>query len=213
MPPIDGARALLLDVGFVIIDVTWPALAAYGKATGRAMPGPEGPTAADDPADRLGGTAVSDRYWDGVARDAGFDGFLPMFRTLLRTVPEEMIDPAAVALLRDARAAGRPTGALSNDAYTIAGREFFAGRPEFAELDAFVDAAEIGVRKPEAEAYLRAAGALGVPPPAVVFLDDTPECVEGAIEVGMLGILVDPSDKRPAFDRARELLGLAPAAG
>jgi len=32
--------------------------------------------------------------------------------------------------------------------------------------------------------------------------------VEGARRVGMLGILVDPFDRAPAFDRARELLGL-----
>ena len=98
---------------------------------------------------------------------------------------------------------------LSNDAYTFIGREFFARRPEFAELDAFVDAADIGVRKPDAEAYLRAAAALGVQPREVVFLDDTPECVDGAARVGMAAVLVDPLNKTPAFDRARELLGLS----
>ena len=36
------------------------------------------------------------------------------------------------------------------------------------------------MRKPQPDAYLAAAKALGVPPEAVVFLDDTPECVEGA---------------------------------
>jgi FMN phosphatase YigB (HAD superfamily) len=42
-----------------------------------------------------------------------------------------------------------------------------------------------------------------------VFLDDTPECVDGARAVGMTGIVVDPSDRRPAFDEARRLLGIA----
>jgi FMN phosphatase YigB (HAD superfamily) len=42
-----------------------------------------------------------------------------------------------------------------------------------------------------------------------VFLDDTPECVEGARRVGMVGIEVDPFDRGPAFERARALLGLA----
>ena len=57
---------------------------------------------------------------------------------------------------------------------------------------------------------MRAAAALGVQPGEVVFLDDTPECVDGAERVGMAAILVDPFDKTPAFDRARELLGLPP---
>jgi FMN phosphatase YigB (HAD superfamily) len=206
------AEALLLDVGYVIIDVSWSAIDAFARATGRTMPTPGAVPAADDSRfhQRLGGLATTDSYWEGVAHVAGFDGFLPMFRSLLDTVPEAMIDPAAIALVSDARAAGRRAGVLSNDAHTIAGREFFAERPEFAGLDTFVDAAEIGVRKPEPEAYLRAAAELGVAPPDVVFLDDTPECVEGARQVGMVGILVDPHDKTPAFDRARELLGLGP---
>ena len=119
-----------------------------------------------------------------------------------------MIDQDAVALMRDARAAGFRVGVLTNDAYSIMGKEFFANRPEFAELDAFVDAVDIGVRKPEPESYLRAAEALGVAPEAVVFLDDTPECVDGARAVGMHAIQVDPADRQPAFDRARELLGI-----
>ncbi len=97
---------------------------------------------------------------------------------------------------------------LTNDGYTFLGRRFFDDRPEFADLDAFVDAADIGVRKPDPQAYLRAAGALAVAPEEIVFLDDTPECVDGARRVGMAAILVDPLDRRPAFDEARHLLGV-----
>ena len=188
--------ALLLDVGYVIIDVTWRAVDALGRATGRTMPEP-------------GDMKPTPAYWDKVAADAGFDGFTELFRALCATVPEEVIDPAPIALLSDARAAGLRTGVLSNDAYTFIGREFFAARQEFAELDAFIDASEIGVSKPNAEAYLRAATALGVEPKEVVFLDDTSECVDGAERVGMAAVLVDPFDKTPAFDRARELLRLS----
>ena len=55
---------------------------------------------------------------------------------------------------------------------------------------------------------LRAAAALGVAPEDVVFLDDTPECVEGARTVGMHAIQVDPADRQPAFGQARGLLGI-----
>src|SRR4030095_824842 len=110
--------------------------------------------------------------------------------------------------MRDARQAGRRVGVLSNEAYTFIGRDFFAGRPEFADLDAFVDATEVGARKPAPEAYLAAADALAVVPQGIVFLDDTPECVEGAHRLGMHGILFDPSARTPAFDRARALLDL-----
>jgi putative hydrolase of the HAD superfamily len=130
------------------------------------------------------------------------------FRAVAEVAVDLMIDRDAVALMRDARAAGRRVGVLSNDAYSIMGREFFANRPEFAELDAFVDAADIGVRKPKLAAYQRAAEALGVPPDRIVFLDDTPECVDGARAAGMHVIQVDPADRKPAFDQAREVLGV-----
>ena len=203
-------EALLLDIGFVIIDVTWAAVDAYEKATGTGPPGRE-------PVERegdarwlayLAGAIAVDRYWGEVARSRGFDGMTGLFRALTEVVPDELFDPAAVALMRDAREAGRRVGVLSNDAYTLVGRDFFAGRPEFAELDAFVDATDVGARKPAPETYLAAADALAVVPQGVVFLDDTPECVEGAHRVGMHGILVDPFDRTPAFDRARALLDL-----
>jgi putative hydrolase of the HAD superfamily len=204
------SEALLLDIGFVIIEVTWAAVDAYEEATGT---GPSG----REPVEREGdarwrthraGAITADRYWGEVARSRGFDGMTGLFRALVEVVPDDLFDPGAVTLMRDAREARRRVGVLSEEAYTLLGRDFFARRPEFAELDAFVDATEVGARKPAPEAYLAAADALGVAPQGVVFLDDTPECVDGARRVGMDGILVDPFDRTPAFDRARALLGL-----
>ena len=156
----------------------------------------------------FGDAAPTSDLWDRVARASGFDGFVPLFRVLAASVPDSLLDPDAVALMRDSREAGRRVGALTNDGYTFLGRQFFDDRPEFADLDAFVDAADIGVRKPDPQAYLRAAGALSVAPEEIVFLDDTPEYVDGARRVGMAAILVDPLDRRPAFDEARHLLGV-----
>src|SRR5262245_34490752 len=204
-------EALLLDIGFVIIEVTWAALDAYEQATGTGPPGREPIGREGDARWRahLAGTISADRYWGEVAGSRGFDGMTGLFRALAEVVPDDLFVPDAVALMRDARRARRRVGVLSNEAYTFIGRDFFAGRPEFAELDAFVDATELGARKPAPEAYLAAADALGVTPLGVVFLDDTAECVDGAERVGMHGILVDRFDRTPAFDRARTLLGLA----
>jgi putative hydrolase of the HAD superfamily len=204
-------EALLLDVGYVIIDLSWSAVAAYEAATGRQVAGREAVEPEGDVQwqEHRSGTITADEYWDHVAKARGLDGFITLFRGIADVVPDELFDPAAVALMRDARAAGRRVGVLTNDGYSFIGRQFFARRPEFAGLDAFVDATDVGVRKPAPGAYLAAAEALGVGPEAVVFLDDTPECVEGARRVGMVGVLVDPFDRTPAFDQARELLGLS----
>src|SRR4029453_11321585 len=173
-------EALLLDIGFVIIDVTWAAVRAYEKATGTGPPGHE-PVAREGDARwraHLAGAITAERYWGEVAQSWGFDGMTGLFRALAEVVPDELFDPSAVALMRDAREARRRVGVLSNEAYTFIGRDFFPGRPEFPELDAFVDATEVGARKPAPEAYLAAADALAVVPQGVVFLDDTPEGID-----------------------------------
>jgi putative hydrolase of the HAD superfamily len=205
------AAALLLDVGHVIIEPSWRALRAYETATGVPMPQPEDVSSAQDHGWQAAGDGdtVGDRYWDEVAALAGFGSIVEMFRALGKAVPDAIFDPDAVALMDDTRGAGMPVGILTNHAYMILGRDWFAARPEFAGLATFIDAAEIGCPKPDPQAYLTAALEMGVPPGDVVFLDDTPDCIEGACRVGMLGVRVDPTDRLVAFTEARRLLGLA----
>jgi putative hydrolase of the HAD superfamily len=202
---------LLLDMGGVILD-PWRALDAYSAATGVPVPG-RGPIDPEGDAlwkDKLAGTLTLNGYWDRVARTTGHDDWRSMFRSITAVVPDELFDDDAVALMRDARAVGRRVGVLSNDAYAIQGHAFFDAHPAFHELDAFVDASDIGVSKPEPGAYRAAAEALGLATEDVVFLDDAAENVEGARAVGMFGIQVDPGQATDAFAKARELLGLAP---
>ena len=177
---------LLLDIGDVIVNAPWEALDEFETITGRRVPG-RGPYDADDDPlwqARLAGELTYFEYWDVLAKAAGFEDWREFFRVVTDTLPQGMLDDDALALMRDARVAGRRVGVLTNDGYLINGPEWFQSRPEFRELDAFVDATELGVRKPAAEAYLAAAKALDVEPERIVFLDDTPECVEGARAVG-----------------------------
>jgi FMN phosphatase YigB (HAD superfamily) len=205
------AAALLLDLGHVIIEPSWRSVRAYEAATGTPMPHPADVAVAMDHGWQAAADVhtVGDRYWDEVAKLAGLGGIVEMFRALGMVVPDTMFDADAVALMDDARAAGMPVGILTNHAFMILGREWFASRREFAGLASFIDAAEIGCPKPDPQAYLTAASELGVPPADVVFLDDTPDCVKGARWVGMLGVRVDPTNRVVAFAEARRLLGLA----
>ena len=86
-------------------------------------------------------------------------------------------------------------------------------RVELAEAglsDAFghiLNSAETGIPKPEPGAYLNVVAALGTTPAAIVFVDDYPPNVAGAIEVGMIGhhfVGVDPLIQflRPLLSRA-----------
>jgi putative hydrolase of the HAD superfamily len=205
-------KALVLDIGDVVTDLLWKSFDDFERATGRSGLG-RGPLDPDhDPIwqRHIAGEIDIIAYWDEVAAGQGYDDWRVMHRDIAAAAPERFSDPDAVALMSDARDAGFKVAVLSNDGVGIAGKEFFDSRPEFQVLDAFVDAREFHQPKPLAESYVRAARILGVDPSEVVFLDNAPVCVEGARDVGMTGVLVDPADKRPAFDLARQLLPIDP---
>ena len=93
-------EALLLDVGYVIIDVDVAGRRRLlGRATGRSTPN-------CSPASRRPsrGTPLPWRPASTVSSGSSCPG--------ADTVPDEMIDPASITLLRDAGAAGRRTGVL-----------------------------------------------------------------------------------------------------
>ena len=62
----------------------------------------------------------------------------------------------------------------------------------------FVISAQIGCCKPDERNYKRAVDELGLPPDNLLFVDDGPENVEKAIELGLNGILMvrsgEPAD-------------------
>jgi putative hydrolase of the HAD superfamily len=80
------------------------------------------------------------------------------------------------------------TGILSNSCDGARREE--QARYGFPDLvDELVYSHEIGVTKPDPEAYLITCERLGVQPQEAVFLDDSPRCVEGARAVGMHGVV------------------------
>ena len=111
--------------------------------------------------------------------------------------------------MRDARAAGRRVGVLTNDGYTFIGRAVLrrAGPSSPSSTPSSTPPRSV-CASPTRRRTCTLRDALSVAPERIVFLDDTPECVDGARRVGMAAILVDPFDRRPAFDEARDLLGV-----
>ncbi|HZB42742.1 MAG TPA: HAD-IA family hydrolase [Ilumatobacter sp.] len=202
--------ALLLDIGDVITAPVWSQFDELEQVIGRKLVG-RGP---DDPDDDLWlehqrGEITFLEYWEQYAERNGFADWRDLFRQLANHLPHRFGDPEAYALMADARAAGYKVGVLTNDGVAINGTDFFAGIPEFQQLDAFVDARARGFAKPDPEPYLRAAEELDVAPGRIVFLDDAKACVDGAERVGMTAVLVNPIDKRAAFARTRSLLRLS----
>jgi putative hydrolase of the HAD superfamily len=111
--------------------------------------------------------------------------------------------PRNVALARALRPTYR-TAILSNADVSLRERLRQNGLHDL--FDAIVSSAEEGVAKPEAAIYRLVAERLGLPPAACVFVDDAPVNVEGAMAVGMHGILF-------RIDRGHDLRAMLAALG
>lgn len=107
-------------------------------------------------------------------------------------------EPRMVETVLEVRRGGRKTALLSN---TWGGesqlREVFKGL-----FDEVLLSHEVGLRKPQPEIFLLAAGRLGIDPVDCVFVDDVKVNVEGAQAVGMTGVWhTDPDITIPALEQ------------
>lgn len=205
-----SVRALLFDIGEVVSREQWDLLDEAERTTGRTLNGRGPHDPAGDPIWQryLEGEISFTGYWAEYAIANGYDDWRRLFRDLPFAEPmDDFVHPEAARLIRDARANGIKVGALTNDGVGINGMSFFQSIPMLAGFDAFADAQEFG-GKPAPGAYRNAARLLDVDPAEVLFLDDMTYCVDGARAVGMHAVLVDPMDRRTAFDEARRIAGI-----
>ena len=134
----------------------------------------------------------------GVADSSGF-----IDRLFARMKP----DGAMVGAVKRAKAAGIPTGLVSNSLGS--GRY---DREAFPDLfDGVVISGEVGLHKPQPEIFRMGAESIGLPPDECVFVDDLRENCEGAEAVGMTAILHRGAEKTlPELER---LLGTSLGSG
>ena len=204
--------ALLFDVGDVLMESNWVVLDELERRTGRQFTGRGAMDPAGDPAWQrcLSGEIDIDEYWNQLAQSGGYPDRITMWRDMSVELGAGVFADDALVLVDDARAAGIKVGILSNDLYRAATREWVASRPEFGRFEVLVDSTEFGERKPAPGPYLKAAADFDLPPEEIVFLDDTPYCIEGARAVGMIAVAIDPLARSHGFERARRLVGLTP---
>ena len=113
------------------------------------------------------------------------------------------LDPATDPLWRSVRA-----GQLTSKLVAFLSREVVERSDFLSSFDVLLDESETGVAKPEPRAYDQAAAAMGLDPPAIVFVDDDPANVAGATAAGMAGVHFDVADPAGSFARVRRRLGL-----
>ncbi|MFI5491033.1 HAD family hydrolase [Actinoplanes sp. NPDC051859] len=95
------------------------------------------------------------------------------------------VDPEALALVRAARAAGRPVGLATNATDRLRGDLDSLGLTE--EFDAIISSAEVKIHKPAPEFFAHACEALATEAPWVLFVDDDDRVIRGARAAKLLG--------------------------
>lgn len=152
-------------------------------------------------------------YWALRAQEfAALTGEPPTMPDLCRHLysgaEDELVRPEARRLIADAKAAGIPVGALTNDLTSFHDEAWIAGMGIIREFDVLVDGRTEGVYKPDPAAYRIVLERMGVPARGTVFIDDQPVNLQGAEVVGLTPVHLDPTDPAPGFRLARSLLGL-----
>jgi putative hydrolase of the HAD superfamily len=95
-----------------------------------------------------------------------------------------LIDPDALVLVTDLRAAGVPVALATNASDDL--RDDLAAFGIAHAFDAVVSSAEIGSAKPQREFYAAACAAVGAAPADCLLVDDRPRNVSGARAAGLL---------------------------
>jgi putative hydrolase of the HAD superfamily len=105
------------------------------------------------------------------------------------------VDAGVLALVRRARAQGRPVGLATNATDRLDDDLALLGLA--GEVDAVVNSSVLGVAKPHPEYYRAACAALGLPTEQVILLDDSIRHVAGARDAGLLAHrFTGPADVR-----------------
>lgn len=113
-------------------------------------------------------------------------------------------------VLTQLRGQGLKIGVLSNTLPSIDRTLEAVGLADL--VDVALATCTLGVHKPELEAFQLAAHALSIAPAEVLFIDDKPENVEAAREVGMQAELIDLKGQNPqAIHDLSEVLRLVGA--
>jgi putative hydrolase of the HAD superfamily len=211
-------RALLLDVGVVLLKSAWEIANDFERLNNlppRTVPG-RGPF--DGGTDQLwerhlAGELTEREYWLGnaevaVANGAPLNGHPHLMRAMFQHPGIQTARPEAVALLQQAQAADIHTAIFSNELMDFQGRAWTEAQPWFQLFEIVVDATESGLRKPDPRAYQLVIDEVGLPPSRMVFVDDNPTYVEAGVRAGMRTVLLDVLRPAAAFDAAARLLGL-----
>jgi FMN phosphatase YigB (HAD superfamily) len=179
-------EAVIFDLGNVLLFFDWEIAANRLCArTGRSRQELDHFIMTTPFVDQLSrGELSSQRFFEIVRRDTGFDGDFAEFARIWSDIftPNEPM----IALAR--RLKGRVTRLILSNTTAIHMDHIFGQFPIARELEGLVLSHEVGLLKPDPRIYELALQRFGLRAERTVFIDDIPTNVDGARAAGLHGI-------------------------
>lgn len=163
----------------------------------------------------IAGDGITERdYWTVRAEEVGRRANRPMTRSeymsMLYDPPTpDLVRPAAQRTADAALAAGYGVSVLTNDMRDFHGPEWELRIPFLQKMDHIVDCSDTKVLKPDPRAFLRAAEMTGVSLDRMLFVDDQPRNVEGALACGLDAMWFDIANAEDSWSGVGDRLGLS----
>lgn len=163
--------------------------------------------------DMRGGRISERDYWYTRCRDlADLTGEAVTVTALLGrlsgTDPNRIIRPSIDTLIRDAKAAGRKVGLLTNELELFHGAGITDALDILRLFDGIVDASKTGILKPDPAAYRQALDAMAATAAETVFVDDQIKNIDGGRAAGLQTVHFDIQNPATSVAETARLLGL-----
>jgi putative hydrolase of the HAD superfamily len=178
---------------------------AMGLATGSLPRGPFDPTGDPDWVAWQAGELTERGYWTKRAEPLGLT-IEEYMRPFYNPSGNHLIRPETEALVSEVQAAGFKSALLTNDLSAFHGAEWRDPISVLKLFNPLVDLSMTGHLKPHPKAYAAAIEAMQVAPDDMVFLDDQPSNIAGAIEAGIPSVFFDQTDVPGTVARFRRAL-------
>ena len=205
-------QGVLFDVGGVLIRTPFEMIDAHPDID-VDWRGPFAPATDDLFADVAAGLITEREYWhqrsNAVADLLGLPDGSAALRTVFKAEEDKVIRAEMIELAEELEAAGLITGILTNDLGKFHGGDWRDDLPSLLRFAVRVDMSHTDALKPHPDAYRLGTAAMGLDPQEVLFIDDQPVNVQGALDAGLHAVLFDVTDVAASIAAVRTAAGLA----
>jgi len=159
------------------------------------------------------GVMTEREYWEfrsaSVGALAGLEwGTNDLMDAMYNPPGPDLIRPEMADVVDRAQKAGISVSVLTNDLSAFHDQEWIAGMEFLDQIDHLVDLSHLGVLKPDPRAYQHAIEAIDTPADRILFVDDQPINVEGAVKFGIDTVHLDLTAASVGCDEVAERLRL-----